>query len=48
MLDDSLAFSSQGKLFLSLSIASVMRLNFSMQGEDTLEHTNGKCYLCIL
>jgi hypothetical protein len=24
----------------------VMCLYFSMQEEDTLEHTNAKCYLC--
>ena len=38
----------KGKILLSLLImASVMCLHFSMQKEDTLEHTN-KYYLCIL
>ena len=29
-------------------MASVMRLHFSMQKEDILEHINGKCPLCTL
>ena len=29
-------------------MASVMRLHFSMQEEDILKHTNGKCYFCLL
>jgi hypothetical protein len=42
-------FSMQRKdiLILSLMMASVMCLHFSMQEEDTLEHINGKCHLCM-
>ena len=29
-------------------MASVTCLHFSMQEEDILEHTNGKCHMCTL
>ena len=29
-------------------MASVMCLYFSMQEEDIVEHTRGKCHLCTL
>jgi hypothetical protein len=29
-------------------MAIVACLHFSMQEEDTLEHTNAKCHLCTL
>ena len=29
-------------------MASVMCLDFSLQEEDILDHTNGKCDLCII
>ena len=29
-------------------MASVMCLNFNMQEEDIIQHTNGKCHLCTL
>ena len=29
-------------------MTSVMCLNFSMQEENVLEHTNNKCHLCTL
>jgi hypothetical protein len=32
----------KGKIFLSVSMASVMGLHFSMQEEDILQGTNGK------
>jgi hypothetical protein len=35
-------------LLLSILMASVMCLHFSMQGDDTLEHMNAKCHLCTL
>ena len=35
-------------MYLSLLMASIMQLHFSMQGEDILEYTNGKCHLCTL
>ena len=37
-----LRFNMQGKIFLSLLMASVMRLHFNMQEEDILEHINDK------
>jgi hypothetical protein len=43
-----LHFSMLGEDLLSLLMASVMRLHFSMQEEDSLEHTIGKCHLCTL
>ena len=33
---------------LSVLMASVKCLHFSMQEEYILEHTNGKCLLCAL
>jgi hypothetical protein len=41
-----LHFSMQGNILFSLLMASVMRLHFSMQEEDVLEHTDGKCHVC--
>jgi hypothetical protein len=38
-----LCFSMQGEDFLSIVMASVMCLHFSVQGKDILEHTNAKC-----
>ena len=35
-------------LLLSIPMASVMCLHFSMQEEDILEHTNAKDQLCSL
>ena len=29
-------------------MANVMFLHFKMQEEDNLEHTHGKCHLCIV
>ena len=46
MLDDSLTFLHARGRYLSLVIASAMRLHFSMQQEDILQHTNGKCHSC--
>ena len=43
-----LCFSIQGEEFLSVPMASVMSLHFSMHEEDILEHTNIKCNLCTL
>ena len=36
----------KGKIFLSLLMASAMGLHFSIQEEDTFEHTNAKC-ICV-
>ena len=36
----------KGSIILSILMASVMHLHLSMQEEDILEHTNGKCQLC--
>ena len=36
----------KGKIVLSVLMAGVMCLHFSMQDEDILEHNNGKCHLC--
>jgi hypothetical protein len=36
----------KGKIILSILMTSVMCLHLSMQEEDILEHTNGKCHLC--
>jgi hypothetical protein len=41
-------FHMQGKIFLSVLMASVMCLQFSMQEEDVLEHTIGKRHSCTL
>ena len=38
----------KGKKFFDMLMASVMSLYFSMQAEDILKNTNGKCHLCIL
>ena len=38
----------KGEIFWSILMASVMSLYFSMQEEDILEPTNGKCHLCTL
>ena len=38
----------KGKIPLSVLMASVMSLHFSMQKEVILEHANGKCHLCPL
>jgi hypothetical protein len=38
----------KGKIFLSVLMAGVMCLHFSMQGKDILECTNGKCHVCTL
>ena len=35
-------------MLLSVLMASVTCLQFSMQEEDITEHTNGKCHLCTL
>ena len=43
-----LHFSMQGEIFLTVLIASATYFHFSMQEEDILEHTNGKCHLCTL
>jgi hypothetical protein len=43
-----LHFSMQGEEFLSVSMASVMCLHFSMQEGDILEHVSGKCHLYAL
>ena len=43
-----LSFSMQGKIILSILLASVMCLHFGMQEEDILERTNAKCHLCTL
>ena len=43
-----LYFSMQGEDILSILIANVMRLHLSMQEEDILEDTDGKCHLCTL
>ena len=39
-----LCFSMQEKDMFSILMASVMCLHFSMQEEDILEYTNGKCH----
>ena len=36
------------KTFLSVLMASVISLHFSVQEEDIFECTNGKCQLCTL
>ena len=46
--DDSLGFSMQGEIIQSVLMASVMWLQFSVQEELILVHTNGKCHLCKL
>ena len=33
---------------MSVLMASVMSLLFSMQEDNILEHTNGKCHLCTV
>ena len=39
----------KGKILLSMLMASVMCLQFSVQEEDVLEHTNPfKCHLYII
>jgi hypothetical protein len=38
----------KGKIILSILMANVTCLTFSMQEEDIHENTNGKCHLCIL
>jgi hypothetical protein len=43
-----LYFNMQRKIFLSILIATSMCLHFSMQEEDTLEHTNVKCHFRTL
>ena len=43
-----MCFSIQGKILLSILMASVMYLHPSMQEEDVLEHTNVKWHLCTL
>ena len=43
-----LYISMQGKMILSILLASVMYLHFSVQEEDIIEHTNAKCRLCTL
>ena len=35
-------------MFLSVLMTSVTCLRFSMQEQDILKHTNGKCHLCTL
>ena len=35
-------------MFLSVLMASVICLYFSMQEEDILKHTNDMCHLCTL
>ena len=40
--------SMQRKDILSVPMASVMCLHFSVHVEDILEHTNGKFHLCTL
>ena len=39
---------SKGENDLSILLASVTCLHFSVQEEDILEHANAKCRLCIL
>ena len=41
-----LHFSMQGKIFLSVLMASVMCSQIGMLEENILEHINGKCHLC--
>ena len=41
-----LSISMQREYTIKLNNASVMCLHFSMQEEDTLEHTSVKCHLC--
>jgi hypothetical protein len=43
-----LHFICEGEIFLSVLMASVNYLDFSMQEEDILERINGKCHLCTL
>jgi hypothetical protein len=43
-----LRVSMQGEIFLSVLMAGVMCLDFSMQEEEILENTNGQCHLCTL
>ena len=40
--------SMQGEKLLSILMASVMCLHFSMQGGDIVEHTNGKCHVSTI
>ena len=35
-------------MFLSVLMAYVMCIHFSMQVEDNFKNTNGKCHLCKL
>jgi D-lyxose ketol-isomerase len=43
-----LRFSMQGEDIMSVLMASVTCLHFSMQEEDIIEQANGKCHLCTL
>ena len=43
-----LRFSMQREDILSVLMASVMCLHFSVHEEDILEHTNSKFHLCTL
>ena len=39
---------ARGEYYGAFLMPSVMRLHFSMQEEDILEHTNVKCHLSTL
>ena len=41
-------FSWQGQKLMSILMASVMSVHFSMQEEDILEHINASCQLYLL
>ena len=40
-----LDFVCEGEMFLSVLMASVTCLHFSMQEEDILQHINGYCHM---
>ena len=43
-----LCFCMQRGYIMSILMASVMCLHFSIQEKDILEHTNAKCHSCTL
>ena len=43
-----IVFTVQGEILLSTLMETAMRLRFSMQREDILEHTNAKCHMYML
>jgi hypothetical protein len=47
-LDEIFSFQySRKSILLSVLMASVICLLFNIQEVDVLEHTNGKCHLCV-